>query len=427
MQQRPFQPDSCRQFPCAFPISSSGDCCPLQTVLTSGQQQQLLQLLGTLNSALQAFFQNPNATTSQNLQNVLTPLLTLLQQLPSTPQTKYTIRVLQQLLTALQDPKLPIENISQLTQLFLEALTSVVQTSNLSPDALRVLFRLILQSIINSLPQGTTPSISVNPGQVQGLEVLLAQLTNALSAFFSNPDATTATALQQQFNQLLTLLNTFPSNPQTESLKTLTQNLLTLLQDPNLNPGLISQLTSQLFNGLSAFFGTLILDPATLQTLIQALIDAATKNIPQGTAPSIPVDPTQSQQLQQLLQQLPTLLQTYITNPDPTNALNLQNLLSQFLTLLKTFPSNPQTEFSKQLLQNIITLLQDPNTSPSQVTQLLQQFLNALSSFFSTLILDPTTLQALINALLQALNTATNGPHGPTGITGLTGDTGPTG
>ncbi|MGG3047148.1 collagen-like repeat preface domain-containing protein, partial [Bacillus anthracis] len=276
-----YHPNDPNYPPHCFPAFSVGqsDCCPPTTLFFPQQQSQLLQLLQSLNPALQAFFTDPNEQTSTALQAILQPLLALLQQLqPQTPQTQYAIRNLQQLLSQLQDPTLPIQSIAQSVQLLFDALTTVGQSSNLATGGLQALYTLILQGLQNSIPPGVSPSVPVNPGQITELETLLNQLTNALSGFFANPSASTGEPLQQQLTALLTLLNTFPSNPQTESLKTLIQNIISQLQGPDYNSTLISQLISQLFNGLSNFFGTLIIDPATLQTLIQSLVDAAVGN-----------------------------------------------------------------------------------------------------------------------------------------------------
>lgn len=431
-----YHPNDPNYPPHCFPAFSVGqsDCCPPTTLFSPPQQSQILQLLQSLNPALQAFFADPNEQTSTALQAILQPLLSLLQQLqPQTPQTQYAIRTLQQLLSQLQDPALPIESIAQSVQLLFDALTAVGQSSNLAESGLQALYTLILQGLQNSIPLGVSPSIPVTPGQVTGLEALLNQLTNALSSFFANPNASTGEPLQQQLAALLALLNTFPSNPQTESLKTLIQNIISQLQGPDYNSTLISQLISQLFSGLSNFFGTLIVDPATLQALVQSLIDATISNIVPGVSPSIPVDPAEQQQFQQIIEQLTNILNQYFANPDPTNSAALQQQLAALLALLGTLPQNAQTEYLTQLLTQIINSLQDGAT-PEQIASLMQQLFTSLSSLFSTLILDPSVLTSLIQSIIAGSTSSAGegaagatGPQGPEGPTGPIGPTGPQG
>jgi len=86
------------------------------------------------------------------------------------------------------------------------------------------------------------------------------------------------------------------------------------------------------------------------------------------------------------------------------------------------------------LIQSILGLLQSPNPDLGQLSSLLQQFNAGLSSFLSTLIIDPATLQLLFSLIPQLIKSSpgATGPTGPTGtgvtgVTGPTGDTGPTG
>jgi len=101
------------------------------------------------------------------------------------------------------------------------------------------------------------------------------------------------------------------------------------------------------------------------------------------------------------------------------------------LNLLNELAPSPEGNFLKQLIQSIINLLQSPNPDLGQLLSLLQQFFSALAPFFFSLILDPASLQLLLNLLVQLIGaTPGGGPTGPTGDTGLagaTGDTGPTG
>ncbi len=105
------------------------------------------------------------------------------------------------------------------------------------------------------------------------------------------------------------------------------------------------------------------------------------------------------------------------------------------MNLLNELAPSPEGNFLKQLIQSIINLLQSPNPNLSQLLSLLQQFYSALAPFFFSLIIDPASLQLLLNLLTQLIGaTPGGGPTGPTGptgpgggATGLTGATGATG
>ncbi|EEM89654.1 hypothetical protein bthur0012_22660 [Bacillus thuringiensis serovar pulsiensis BGSC 4CC1] len=102
------------------------------------------------------------------------------------------------------------------------------------------------------------------------------------------------------------------------------------------------------------------------------------------------------------------------------------------MNLLNELAPSPEGNFLKQLIQSIINLLQSPNPDLGQLLSLLQQFFSALAPFFFSLILDPASLQLLLNLLVQLIGaTPGGGPTGPTGPTGpgggATGPTGPTG
>ncbi|HHL0974105.1 TPA: collagen-like repeat preface domain-containing protein, partial [Bacillus cereus] len=87
--------------PQCFPVfsSASSDCCVPRTLFTPAQTSQLLQLMQSLNSALAAFFEDPNGQTRDALVAVLGQLQVLLQSLqPQTAETQYALSVLQQLL-----------------------------------------------------------------------------------------------------------------------------------------------------------------------------------------------------------------------------------------------------------------------------------------------------------------------------------------
>ena len=107
-------------------------------------------------------------------------------------------------------------------------------------------------------------------------------------------------------------------------------------------------------------------------------------------------------------------------------------MFTQLLNLLNELAPSPEGNFLKQLIQSIINLLQSPNPNLSQLLSLLQQFYSALAPFFFSLIIDPASLQLLLNLLTQLIGaTPGGGATGPTGPTGpgggATGPTGPTG
>ncbi|HHL0974476.1 TPA: collagen-like repeat preface domain-containing protein, partial [Bacillus cereus] len=137
-------------------------------------------------------------------------------------------------------------------------------------------------------------------------------------------------------------------------------------------------------------------------------------------------------QLQQILQQLVTIMNQFFANPDPANSAALQQQLAALLALLGTLPQNAQTEYLTSLLNQLITNLQGGAT-PEQIALLMQQLFGGLSSLFSTLILDPAVLTALIQSIIAgSSSTAAEGAQGPTGPVGPTGPpgasgTGPTG
>ncbi|PFP79082.1 collagen-like repeat preface domain-containing protein, partial [Bacillus cereus] len=100
------------------------------------------------------------------------------------------------------------------------------------------------------------------------------------------------------------------------------------------------------------------------------------------------------------------------------------------LNLLNELPPSPEGDYLKQLIQSIINVLQSPNPDLSKLLSLLQQFYSALAPFFFSLIIDPSSLQLLLNLLVQLIGaTPGGGPTGAgsTGSTGATGPTGPTG
>ncbi|MEK4614167.1 collagen-like repeat preface domain-containing protein [Bacillus sp. FSL K6-0067] len=141
--------------------------------------------------------------------------------------------------------------------------------------------------------------------------------------------------------------------------------------------------------------------------------------MPVGTTPTIPVSSEEVQGLQALLAQLSTVLVAFFAHPDATTAGALQQVLNQLLDLLRTLPSNPQNQTLQQLIRNILSQLQGPTFNTEVISQLISQLLNELTSFFGTLMIGPTVLQALIQALIDA--SIQNIPQGSTGATGPTG------
>ncbi|TBX41492.1 collagen-like repeat preface domain-containing protein [Bacillus thuringiensis] len=133
-----------------------------------------------------------------------------------------------------------------------------------------------------------------------------------------------------------------------------------------------------------------------------------------------------------LLNSLIAAIAAFFANPSDANRLALLNLFTQLLNLLNELAPSPEGNFLKQLIQSIINLLQSPNPDLGQLLSLLQQFYSALAPFFFSLIIDPASLQLLLNLLTQLIGaTPGGGATGPTGPTGpgggATGPTGPTG
>ncbi|WP_220775649.1 exosporium glycoprotein BclB-related protein [Bacillus sp. BML-BC060] len=147
---------------------------------------------------------------------------------------------------------------------------------------------------------------------------------------------------------------------------------------------------------------------------------------------TVPITSEQLGRLITLLNSLIAAIAAFFANPSDANRLALLNLFTQLLNLLNELAPSPEGNFLKQLIQSIINLLQSPNPNLSQLLSLLQQFFSALAPFFYTLIIDPASLQLLLNLLVQLIGaTPGGGATGPTGPTGpgggATGPTGPTG
>ncbi|WP_242216119.1 exosporium glycoprotein BclB-related protein [Bacillus cereus group sp. BfR-BA-01351] len=147
---------------------------------------------------------------------------------------------------------------------------------------------------------------------------------------------------------------------------------------------------------------------------------------------TVPITSEQLGRLITLLNSLIAAIAAFFANPSDANRLALLNLFTQLLNLLNELAPSPEGNFLKQLIQSIINLLQSPNPNLSQLLSLLQQFFSALAPFFFSLILDPASLQLLLNLLVQLIGaTPGGGATGPTGPTGpgggATGPTCPTG
>ncbi|WP_336513223.1 collagen-like repeat preface domain-containing protein [Bacillus cereus] len=109
-----------------------------------------------------------------------------------------------------------------------------------------------------------------------------------------------------------------------------------------------------------------------------------------------------------LLNSLIAAIAAFFANPSDANRLALLNLFTQLLNLLNELAPSPEGNFLKQLIQSIINLLQSPNPNLGQLLSLLQQFYSALAPFFFSLILDPASLQLLLNLLAQLIGVT---PH----------------
>ncbi|MGF2814944.1 exosporium glycoprotein BclB-related protein [Bacillus cereus] len=137
---------------------------------------------------------------------------------------------------------------------------------------------------------------------------------------------------------------------------------------------------------------------------------------------TVPITSEQLGRLITLLNSLISAIAAFFANPSDANRLALLNLFTQLLNLLNELAPSPEGNFLKQLIQSIINLLQSPNPNLSQLLSLLQQFYSALAPFFFSLIIDPASLQLLLNLLTQLIGaTPGGGPTGPTGPTGPAG------
>ncbi|WP_080344520.1 exosporium glycoprotein BclB-related protein [Bacillus paranthracis] len=131
---------------------------------------------------------------------------------------------------------------------------------------------------------------------------------------------------------------------------------------------------------------------------------------------TVPITSEQLGRLITLLNSLISAIAAFFANPSDANRLALLNLFTQLLNLLNELAPSPEGNFLKQLIQSIINLLQSPNPNLGQLLSLLQQFYSALAPFFFSLIIDPASLQLLLNLLTQLIGATPGG--GPTGATG---------
>ncbi|MHA4119429.1 collagen-like repeat preface domain-containing protein, partial [Bacillus cereus] len=136
-----------------------------------------------------------------------------------------------------------------------------------------------------------------------------------------------------------------------------------------------------------------------------------------------PIDSTKLQELIRLLNALINLLAAFLANPNnPDTKQALINLFQELLAFFNTFPPSSELNYVKQLIQAILSVLQASTLDLSKFLSLLQELFNALGSFFFTLIIDPATLQLLLNLLIQLIGEVPGGgATGPTGPTGATG------
>ena len=278
-------------------------------------------------------------------------------------------------------------------------------------------------------PQTCHTSIKFSPLQQEELTRLLAALNGALSAFFYDPNRTTATSLQEVYQSFLTLFQGMQQSPEVTFLSDTTKKIITFLQETTLPIENIAQLSQLFLQTLAHLLFCSNLSTEKVESLFQSIVTGMTNSMAKGVPPSIPVSPSQSQQLESLLEAFNKSLQTFLKSPNPNTSGGLKSTLQSLLDLLNDFPSNPQTDYLKQLMQQMQELLDQPDVSPSQISQLSQQFYSAFSSFLATLQVDPDLLQKMIGTILAGMQEATaettEGPRGPTGPVGATGHNGP--
>ncbi|HHY2658353.1 TPA: collagen-like repeat preface domain-containing protein [Bacillus thuringiensis] len=110
-----------------------------------------------------------------------------------------------------------------------------------------------------------------------------------------------------------------------------------------------------------------------------------------------------------LLNSLVLAIAVFFTDPRDANRLALINIFNHLLDLFESLIPSPKGTFLIQLIQSILSLLQSPIGNLQQLAVLPQQVYSVLASFFFSLIINPTSLQLLLNLLVQLIN-ATLGP-----------------
>ncbi|WP_222121747.1 collagen-like repeat preface domain-containing protein, partial [Bacillus thuringiensis] len=287
------------------------ECCNPQTVfIDNSKQQQLINLLNGLTTAISAFFADPSNSNKLALSTLFTQFLDFLNSLPPSSEGTYLKQLIQSILGLLQSPNPDLGQLSSLLQQFNAGLASFLSTLMVDPATLQLLFSLIPQLIKSSPgatgptgntgptgatgptgPTGTTQNLPIDPSQLVQLNNLLTSLITAISAFFADPNDTNKSALSNLFNQLLSFLNSLPSTPQNDYVKQLVQSILSLLQSPNPDLGQLTALLQQFNSALGSLLGSLQIPSSVLQPLLDLLTQLITAS-PGATGPTGNTGPT---------------------------------------------------------------------------------------------------------------------------------------
>ncbi|HDR4424333.1 TPA: collagen-like repeat preface domain-containing protein, partial [Bacillus cereus] len=115
-------------------------------------------------------------------------------------------------------------------------------------------------------------TVPITSEQLGRLITLLNSLIAAIAAFFANPSDANRLALLNLFTQLLNLLNELAPSPEGNYLKQLIQSIINVLQSPNPDLSKLLSLLQQFYSALAPFFYTLKIDPASLQLLLNLLV-----------------------------------------------------------------------------------------------------------------------------------------------------------
>ncbi|KAB2452518.1 collagen-like repeat preface domain-containing protein, partial [Bacillus sp. CH140a_4T] len=115
-------------------------------------------------------------------------------------------------------------------------------------------------------------TVPITSEQLGRLITLLNSLISAVAAFFANPSDANRLALLNLFTQLLNLLNELAPSPEGNYLKQLIQSIINVLQSPNPDLNQLLSLLQQFYSALAPFFYTLKIDPASLQLLLNLLV-----------------------------------------------------------------------------------------------------------------------------------------------------------